>query len=144
MRSQPAIGHVKDTGTAIGRGIYASRSISPGGIVEISPVILVSGDFDDLPTEIRHIVFNWNVLAKMSGFHAIALGYGSMYNHSNPANLRYDACGNGQFLRFIAVSQITKDTELTVNYNALEGYPTSDKDTWFDRNEIEPIQRITE
>lgn len=144
MRSQPAIGYVKDTGTAIGRGVYADRSISPGEIVEICPVILVSGDFDDLPAEIRHIVFNWNALAKMSGFHAIALGYGSMYNHSNPANLRYEACGNGQFLRFIAVSQIAKDTELTVNYNALGGNPTSDNDTWFEDNEIEPIQRLTQ
>jgi len=125
----------------MGRGVYASRPISAGEIVEICPVILVSGDFDELPIEIRHIAFNWHVLANMSGFNAIALGYGSMYNHSNPANLRYEAGWDGQFLRFIAVSQIIKDTELTVNYNALGGYPTSDKDSWFEDNEVEPIQR---
>lgn len=141
MSSQSAIGYVKDTGTTMGRGVYAARNISVGEIVEICPVVLIQSDFEALPPSIRKIVFNWNVLAKMSGFHAVALGYGSMYNHSNPANLRYEACEHGQYLKFISVSNIEKDNELTINYNAYGGYHTSEKDTWFEQNGIEPIER---
>ncbi|WP_417704510.1 SET domain-containing protein-lysine N-methyltransferase [Pseudomonas sp.] len=128
----------------MGRGVYASRPITSGETIEICPVILISGNFDDLPMEIRRIVFDWSVLAKTEGVHAIALGYGSMYNHANPANLRYEACGGGQFLRFTAVTPIAQEAELTVNYNAFGGYPTSDEDTWFESVEVELITRNSE
>jgi len=59
MHAQPSIGYVKDTGTILGRGVFASKSITPGEIIEVCPVILSTTDFNLLPIEIRRIVFNW-------------------------------------------------------------------------------------
>jgi len=64
------------------------------------------------------------------------MGYGSLYNHDNQANVRYEACGDGQFLRFIATSQIAKDQELTINYNTY-----SSDNEWFKTVGVELIER---
>jgi len=141
MECQQSLGYVKDTGTVLGRGVFASRAICSGEVVELCPVVLLTTKSSDLPTEIRRIIFNWVKLAKMEGTRAIALGYGSLYNHDNPANVRYEACGDGLFLRFIAVVDIEKDEELTINYNALGGAPVADHDTWFEKAGIEVFQR---
>jgi hypothetical protein len=71
--------------------------------------------------------------------HGLALGYGSLYNHDNPSNLRYEADHERGLLRFVAVRAIDQDEELTVNYNAVGGGFASSTDTWFDRMNIEPL-----
>ena len=62
---------------------------------------------------------------------AIALGYGSMYNHANPANMRYASAFEGRAIRFTAARTIKGGEELTINYNRTRGEPTSDEDVWF-------------
>lgn len=111
--------------------MYASRAIARGDVVEICPVVQFKGRVADLPADLRTIIFSWAVLADQPGVHAIALGYGSMYNHANPANMSYAASQDGHFLVIHADVDIEADTELTINYNAQGGGPTSDGDTWF-------------
>lgn len=55
--------------------------------------------------------------------HAVALGYGSLFNHDNPASLRYEADPGNLSLRFIATRDIAAGEELTINYNAPQGKP---------------------
>lgn len=62
-----------------------------------------------------------------------------MYNHNNPANLRYEADKENSFLRFIAVKPIAQGEELTVNYNAYGGGAQWHDDNWFDRMKIKPL-----
>jgi hypothetical protein len=91
----------------------------------------MSNSFSAIPEEVRSLLFNWGVLASSTNRHCLALGYGSMYNHANPSNMRYEADGHAMCLRFIAVRDIAADEELTVNYNANGGGHQSESDTWF-------------
>lgn len=129
---------VKETGTARGRGAYATRAHCAGETVELCPVILFTGSYASVPAEVRQILYNWGVLAQTRHTHCLALGYGSMYNHDNPANMRYEADVAVRGLRFIAVRDIAEGEELTVNYNAVGGGHESSADTWFTGMGIEP------
>jgi hypothetical protein len=135
----PPIAFVKETGTARGRGVFANREFQLGDLVEESPVIIVR--FDQIPEEIKRIVFNWEELLSGAGKgSAIALGYGSLYNHARQANMRYEADGVRLVISFIAVSHITRGEELTINYNSPSGVPGEHGDHWFKQMNIQPFE----
>jgi SET domain-containing protein len=128
--------YFKDTKTSKGRGMFAKRSFVNGDIVEECPVVLFN-EVPALPVEIKRIMFSWHYL--LTGSHsaqAIALGFGSMYNHNNPANMRYDI---QKVLRFFAVRDIGVDEELTINYNAHGGGAEWKKNEWFERMNVTPL-----
>lgn len=131
---------IRDTGTIKGRGGYARRRFASGETVESCPVVLFGGPLKHMPGEIKSVLFNWGVLSGSGDLHCLALGYGSLYNHDNPANMRYEADADLNVLRFIAVRQIEADEELTVNYNALGGGPVSRDEGWFAARGIEPLR----
>jgi hypothetical protein len=131
--------YVRDTGTARGRGVFARRAYTAGETVEACPVVLFSGRFGGVPEEVRKLLFNWGVLADVRETHCLALGYGSLYNHDNPANMRYEADTVAGTLCFVAVRAIDADEELTVNYEAMGGGHHSEDDAWFRRMGIERI-----
>jgi uncharacterized protein len=154
MQITPPEIYVKDTGTEKGRGVFATKDISEGDIVESCPVILfvlpsipvLEGRQDTHPLyEIKNNMFHWGFLIGSqesdSSFRlqAIALGYGSMYNHNNPANMRYEADTNTRTLRFVADRNIYANEELTINYSALGGGALSPDNNWFDKRNIKPI-----
>ena len=141
MRIDPAPGYVKDTGTARGRGVFAARAIKAGETVEVCPVIVINQFVHALPPEIGQVVYGWSYLVtrQVGPLTAVALGYGSLYNHDNPANMRYVADGQLQALRYIAVRDIAQDEELTVNYNAHGGGAEWDDNAWFADKQIKPI-----
>lgn len=126
-----AVGVVRPTGNETVRGVYAPKAISAGEIVEVCPVVLVPGPFSALPLEIRRITFPWCLLIGEGNAHAIAYGYGGIYNHANPANLRFSALPDIGCLQFTAARAISEGEELTINFNSLTGDIVSDADTWF-------------
>ena len=132
--------YIKHTGTPKGRGVFAGRAFKQDEVVEESPVC----PFDPLPDrrlpqELKRIVFGWaNLLGRKRMRPAIALGYGSMYNHANPASLRCQADAETLVLRFIAVRDIAADEELTINYNTVAN-PVSNDDAWFKKNGVELV-----
>ena len=140
----PPAAYVDSTGSQKGRGVFASRDFNVGEIVECCPVVIMEQPFAALPSELKTIVFNWGALAKTTASSAIALGFGSLYNHDNPANMRYAADAEAHVLIFSTVRPVLKGEELTVNYNAIGGGPTWDDDNWFTRNNIEPITGQTD
>lgn len=133
----PAEVYIKDTGTIKGRGVFASRDFSAGDLVEVCPVIILLRPYNQLPPRLKTMVFSWGNLTNTSPSSALALGFGSLYNHDNPANLRYQAMADDEVLHYIAVDDIKKDDELTINYNTGGGSPTSDNDSWFEQRGIE-------
>lgn len=141
MQPSQCLGEIRDTGTAKGRGVFATRSIEVGEIVEACPVVLVEGSgFRAIPTPVRRLLFNWRVLIQGSSpENALALGYGSLYNHAKPANLRYSASVEFETLVFTAARAIAAGEELTVNYNHGLGEPDSDDTTWFDKEGLTAI-----
>jgi uncharacterized protein len=103
------------------------------------PVILLRQAFSQLDPELKNRVFNWHAVAGASGVQALALGYGSLYNHANPANLLYRAAHSGMAIEFVADRDILAGEELTVNYNDAKGGTRSTEDNWFKGKGIEPV-----
>jgi uncharacterized protein len=135
---------VRGTGTAKGRGVFALRDFAAGEVVEVAPVLLgkmgadVSGAFKDY-------AFNWSEAIGRGSFDlyqaSIALGYGSLYNGANPANLRYELDRLAKTIRFIAARSIVSGEELTINYSAEDGGAVSEGDRWFVKRP--QLRRIT-
>ncbi|MDB5314022.1 MAG: hypothetical protein JWO38_8224 [Gemmataceae bacterium] len=64
----------------MGRGVFAGRAFRPPDVIEVCPVIRLPGVTDEKRLgDLRHYVFKWG---KAGDGLAIALGYGSLYNHS--------------------------------------------------------------
>lgn len=137
---KPAEAYIKETGTAKGRGVFAARDFKKDEVVEVVPVIVMYRPFVKVPPVLQTIVFNWTALAKLAQpASAVALGFGSMYNHANPANMVYHANLEDKTIHYIAITDIAKDGELTINYNSGGGSAVSDSDDWFKKRGIEPI-----
>ncbi len=97
-----------------GRGVFATTFIPAGTEVERVPVLVLPTD-DVLSGEsgevLRHYVFEWGAKTV-----ALALGCGSMYNHSYSPNARYDDIGR-QTKIYTALRDISAGEEITINYN---------------------------
>ena len=130
---------MRDTGSVRGRGVFALRAFLAGDLVETSPVILLHADYQALPAEIKSYVFNWGKLCGLGSAHALALGYGSLFNHDNPASLRYEADPANLSLRFLATRDIAAGEELTINYDAPQGNHAGGSNDWFARMHVKPI-----
>ena len=130
---------VRDTCSSRGRGGFAERNFIAGEIVETSPVILLNSGYANLPPEIKAYVFNWGALCGVGNAHALALGYGGLYNHDNPASLRNEADPENLSLKFIATRNITSGEELTVNYDNACGTDNKSGSNWFAQLNIQPI-----
>jgi hypothetical protein len=121
-------------------GVFASRAIDAGEVVEIAPVIQLRASFEGFEPTLQRCVFNWECLAHVEGASAIALGYGSMYNHANPANMQYLSTLDGAAIEFVAVRAIRAGEELTINYSGKAGAPVSADEGWFERCGVVPIR----
>ena len=131
---------IVDTGTALGRGVFAPRDFSSGEIVEAAPVILLKELFRNLPLLVQRVVFNWGRGHDSKPIFALVLGCGSLYNHSDHPNLRYRADHSGQTMIFTATRDINHGEQLTVSYDQVaEGAPPR-KESWFTRNHIEKLE----
>ena len=139
MAIKPPSVYVKDTGTPKGRGVFAARAFTVGEVVEECPVVLFRKSYEALHKELKTIVFHWERPEGSAATQALALGYGSLYNHSNPANLRYETDGACLVLRLIAARDVEAGEELTINYNAEGGGAVSDEDWWFEEKKIELV-----
>jgi uncharacterized protein len=109
-----------------GRGVFARRAIPEGEVIETCPVLVVptvevrSGT---AWTRLGEYCFEWG-----RGTVALALGFGSLYNHSYEPNARYEDIG-GRTKLFVALRDIAAGEEITVNYN---GEPKDRSPVWFD------------
>jgi len=139
MHIVPPTVEIRDTGSGKGRGVFAVRPFNPGEIVETCPVVVLHSP---LPENLKCLVFDWAALANRQGsLHALAFGYGSIYNHADHANLRYQAQDILPYPRllFITVRAINAGEELTINYNALGGAAESTDSHWFEEHGIVKI-----
>lgn len=130
--SRVSKGYLADTGTAKGRGVFAASDIKAGEVVEICPVLKIDISQSKLPAELSLVVFHWDALAGTTGIRAVALGYGGLYNHGNPANCKYYPSACGSYLIISAVKEIPENQEITINYNDTRGAPESSQDNWFE------------
>ena len=109
-----------------GRGVFAARAFDEGEVIECTPVLVVPEDQKSHLdwTNLWGYYFEW----AHDGV-AIALGFGSLYNHSWTPNARYEQGFEEGVVRFIAVRPVEKGEEITVNYT---GDPGGRDELWFD------------
>ena len=96
-----------------GRGVFALAPIKKGQTIEHVPVVIIPADslVNGLynPTLGRYYYY-WG-----RNKIAVALGYGSIYNHSFSANATY-SYGRASII-YIATRNIKKGEEILINYN---------------------------
>jgi len=111
-----------------GRGVFTGALINAGSIIEICPILyLPEKDIKPLQdTIINDYYFEWGKDLKAG---ALALGYGSIYNHSFTANANYKVDMEMDVLYIEALRDIVAGEEITINYN---GTPGDDSPLWFE------------
>jgi LPS sulfotransferase NodH len=125
---------IKDSLSPRGRGVYAGQHFALGDLVECAPVIIVQQAL--LPKTIARYMFDWQESATGETQRAVALGYGSLYNHADSPNMSFHLDPEQQAIRFIAKDNIQCGSELTINYNVSSGDQGDMPDLWFMANQI--------
>ena len=108
-----------------GRGVVAKIDIPAETEFERAPVLVLPDEAVD-DNMLVHYVYHWG-----RGTVGLALGYGSLYNHSFRPNARYDDVGS-QTKVFTALRDIAAGEEITINYN---GEPDNKTPVHFDVRE---------
>ena len=115
-----------------GRGVFTNADIQEGAVIELCPVI-VFGKKDRMQidgTFLYEYYFEWG---KRGNKGAIALGFGSIYNHSYQPNARYEPDFDLHVLEFIAIRDIAAGEEITTNYNY---DPEDDSLVWWEKQRV--------
>lgn len=111
-----------------GNGIFAVKNIEKNEIIEECPIIILNSD-DTIkidPTNLYNYYFSWE-----NNWSAIALGYGSIYNHSYEPNAVYEKDFINNKIIFRALKNLYTWEEILVNYN---WNPNKKEKVWFDKD----------
>jgi len=109
-----------------GRGVFARRAIRKGEVFERVPILFLTRE--EYAKGVDGTILGSYCFAWEGDRVALALGYGSIYNHSYRPNARYDDIGD-RAKEFTALRAIEPGEEITINYN---GKPRSRAKVWFD------------
>lgn len=100
-----------------GRGVFARQFIAAGTVFERVPLLVIPAR--EIPDDPNASLL-WSYIFEYGrGTVALALGFGSLYNHSYEPNARYDDAGM-QIKEFTALRDIHAGEEITINYNGAE------------------------
>jgi SET domain-containing protein len=99
-------------------GLFASRDIEPGEIIEACPVIpLTKQERQELEnTILDHYIYPWHSEEDA----CMVLGHGSLINHAYDSNADWQPDLENNLMNYRAVKAIKTGEEITVNYN---GHP---------------------
>jgi SET domain-containing protein len=98
-----------------GRGVFALRDFKSGEIIESCPIINISAKERKL---VEKTIFDFYIYPwKSTRSGALALGYGSIYNHSFSPNADWKQNFKTRSMIYRAIKSIKKGEEITVNYN---------------------------
>ena len=96
--------------TKAGRGVFAGRNIKKGEIIERCPIIEIpKHDTHGLNESILVTYFFY--FGKDKDRMSIALGFGSIYNHSYSPNAKFKIIQKEGLIEFVAIKNIKKDDE---------------------------------
>lgn len=105
-----------------GRGLFSCALIPPGTLIHEAPCIrVVQKEYDNFMrfTVLEHYLFN-----ATNGDKLLALGYGSLFNHSRCPNVDYRIDASNLCIRYFAGHRtISMDEELCISYGG---------NLWFD------------
>src|SRR5579871_1660855 len=99
-----------------GRGVFARIDIKKGELIETCPVIAID-EHDTSNLQETILVTYFYYFGKKKERSVVALGFGSIYNHSDQPNAMYMEKQNEQVIEFFALREIKQNEEITVHYN---------------------------
>jgi SET domain-containing protein len=107
-----------------GRGVFATRAYRAGEVIERAPVIVI--DAKHWPALRRTVlgdhVFEWG----RNGM-ALALGQGTLYNHSGRPNAHGEPRLREKVIEFTTARPIRRGEEITIDYRGDE----RERTLWF-------------
>lgn len=112
-----------------GRGVFAARRFEPNETIEVCPVIALSeSDAERLnDTGLYPYYFGWGPDGRAA---AIALGYGSLYNHSDEPNAEHRKDPAQDVLWIVATRVISAGEEIFIRYQT--GAGNEQPPLWFE------------
>lgn len=98
-----------------GRGVFTAESVTTGDVIEICPVIVLPPeDMDRIHASRLHdYYFLWGPGRDRP---AIALGYGSLYNHSEQPNAEFELDFEEEVITIVCLHPISPGEEITIHY----------------------------
>lgn len=110
-----------------GRGVFTSIDISEGDTIEVCPVIKIPRS--QLPIIHKTILHDYYFLwGEDMDECAIALGFGSLYNHEVDSNANFILDLQNETIDIVAIKDIAAGSEITLNYH---GEPGDEGELWF-------------
>ena len=114
-----------------GRGVCCTQTIAEGETIELCPVLVTVPD-DCNTIKSSHLGDYIYSFIKEEKLFALALGFGSLYNHATYNNAAYLIDTENKMMTIYAVKDIPAGVEICINYG---GDPGTSYDKWFtDRN----------
>lgn len=112
-----------------GRGVFSGAPIPEGSMIEICPVLELSEEelVKIKETQLYDYYFEWGSDLKDA---AIALGFGSIYNHSVKPNAKYLVDFENKSIEIHCIKDIEPGEEILINYN---GSPENKDQVWFEK-----------
>lgn len=127
MQKVIAIKTIKFKGTGKkGRGVFALQDFKKGELIESCPVLTFTPKERKLleKTLMNFYIYPWRSTRGAS----LALGYGSIYNHSYTPNADWKQNFPKMAMDYKAIRDINSGEEITINYN---GEPDDKKEIDF-------------
>ncbi|SNX84162.1 uncharacterized protein MEPE_02870 [Melanopsichium pennsylvanicum] len=113
---------IRDPGTGSGRGIYTSFPIPAETLIEISPVLLFPPNEYTLhgsKTQLDGYTFVWKKTSNGQAIMALALGLGSLFNHSkDKVNVKWMLDHEQQCIKYTTTRRVQEGEELCISYGA--------------------------
>jgi len=100
-----------------GLGVFTADRIPAGSLLEICPVLVLPAEELELihGSCLHDYYFLWGPQQDRP---AIALGFGSLYNHAESPNAEFRLRYEDNTLHFVAIADIRTGQEITVDYHA--------------------------
>lgn len=117
----------------MGRGVFANQDFRKGQLVEASEIIRIPRkQFDSIAQRNFATVLSLYVFKWTRGAVAIALGNGSLFNHSDTPNISYKPHSKSGTIKFTATRSIKKGEQLFINY----GYTLKRAKLWYTKHKV--------
>lgn len=111
-----------------GRGVFALAPMKKGELIEKCPVIAISESDTAHITEESLVTYMY-YFGEKKDRSVVALGFGSIYNHTDTPNAVYKENFKEQTIEFWTIKDIKKGEEITVNYG--QGNMDEKRPLWF-------------
>lgn len=114
--------YVKYISEKKGKGAFTKKSIKKGTVIDLAHVIPIPNkDYKKIRKTILYgYTYVWEDPKNLPEFkNAITLSVSQFINHSYKPNVKYSYDYKNKVIEYIAIRDISKAEELTVNYNGL-------------------------